>query len=68
MTKKSPDSYQALLGEVEQTLRDLADPSLDLDTIVAKVERGYETIQVMQKRLDETKMKIETLTEKYQQQ
>ncbi len=58
-------SYQKMLQEMEDILQQMNTPNLDLDQMVAKVERGYELIQSMRERLDRTKDKIELLHRKY---
>lgn len=59
-------SYQNMLSEVEQIVKDIASPNLDLDLMVEKVEKGYELIQSMQTRLDTTKSRIEELSQKFE--
>lgn len=71
MTKKKKDdespvindtaNYQQMLEEVETLVRDVASPRLDLDTMVNKIERGYDLIKAMRTKLDETKARVETL-------
>lgn len=58
-------TYQKMLQEMEDILQQMTTPNLDLDQMVAKVERGYELIQSMRERLDRTKDKIEQLHRKY---
>lgn len=58
-------TYQKMLQEMEDILQHMTTPNLDLDQMVAKVERGYELIQSMRERLDRTKDKIEQLHRKY---
>ncbi len=59
-------TYQSMLQEVESIVRDVASPELDLDQMVQKVERGYELIRSMKLRLDETKLRIEQLHQKFE--
>lgn len=60
-------TYQSMLKEVESIVEEIASPELDLDSMVEKVERGYELIQRMQKKLEDTKGKIDDLTKKFEQ-
>ena len=62
---KESQSYQKMLTEVEDLVRDMASPELDLDAMVQKVERGYELIRTMKLRLEETKTRIDQLHERY---
>ena len=57
--------YQSMLEEVEGIVKQMSSPDLDLDQMVSKVERGYELIQTMRDRLNQTKDKIDQLQEKY---
>lgn len=54
-------SYAKMLEEVEGICQAVADSDIDLDMMVAKVERGYKLIKVMRARLAETRGKIEEL-------
>jgi exodeoxyribonuclease VII small subunit len=54
-------TYKAMLAAVEALVREVADPDLDLDAMVGKVEAGYGLIKKMRARLDETKQKVEEL-------
>lgn len=58
--------YQDMLKEVEDIVRTVASPDLDLDQMVNKVERGYELIQKMQDRLSQTRERVEELSKKYE--
>lgn len=58
--------YQSMLGEVEGIVKSMSSPDLDLDEMVSKVERGYELIQAMRDRLNQTKEKIDQLQQKYE--
>ena len=58
--------YQDMLQEVEQLVKDVSSPGLDLDLMVNKVERGYHLIQMMQERLESTKERIQSLSQKYE--
>lgn len=64
--KENSASYQNMLKEVEEIVRSVASPELDLDQMVGKVERGYELIQSMQTRLDTTKERIDELSKKFE--
>ena len=59
--------YVDLLTEVEAIVRDVASPDLDLDQLVAKVERGYTLIKTMRTRLDQTKGRVEQLRDEFSQ-
>lgn len=54
-------TYNGMLAEVEAICREVADPQIDLDMLVRKVERGYGLIKAMRARLADTKTKIEEL-------
>jgi len=58
--------YKQMLDEVEGLTRDIAQPDLDLDLLVSKVERGYALIHAMRERLDQTKARIDQLHGQYQ--
>ena len=58
--------YQTMLEEVEGIVKQMSSPDLDLDQMVTKVERGYELIQAMRDRLNQTKEKIDQLQQKYE--
>jgi exodeoxyribonuclease VII small subunit len=59
--KKESESYREMLEQVEQVVRDVGSPDLDLDEMVKEVEKGYGLIKTMRGRLEETKKKIELL-------
>ncbi len=59
-------SYQNMLTEVESIVNEIGGDDIDLDQMVKKVERGYQLIQTMRKRLDSTKEMIDKLHEKYE--
>ncbi len=61
MVEKESKTYQALLVEVETLVQDISSGKLDLDDMVAKVEKGYSLIKTMRSRLEEVKGKIEKL-------
>jgi len=58
---KDSVTYQKMMMEVEDILKNVSDPNIDLDMLVHKVERGYALIKEMKSRLDVTKKKIESL-------
>lgn len=59
-------TYQKMLEEVEKIIHDVGGQGLDLDQVVAKVERGFQLIQDMRSRLDHTKMQVEQIRTKYE--
>ena len=58
-------SYKEMLGKVEAIVETVADPDIDLDELVGKVEEGYGLIRAMRSRLEKTKLKVEKLREEY---
>jgi exodeoxyribonuclease VII small subunit len=54
-------TYKAMLSEVEELVREVGQPDLELDSMVSKIERGYTLIKAMRARLDLTKQKVEQL-------
>ena len=54
-------SYKAMLSEVEDLVREVGQPDLELDSMVNKIERGYTLIKAMRARLELTKQKVEQL-------
>ena len=66
MSIKESQSYKQMLDEVEAITREVAQPEIDLDHLVERVERGYTLIESMRARLDQTKTKIEELHEKFE--
>lgn len=62
---KESQTYQSMLNEVESLVGEISNPSMDLDQLVSKVEKGYSLIQQMKERLDSTKVKIDELHNKY---
>ena len=58
--------YQEMLNEVESLVKQIAAPEMDLDTMVEKVQRGYELIEAMKARLAATKSKIDELHHKFE--
>ena len=61
MNEKESQSYQAMLVEVEALVQEISSGKLDLDNMVAKVEKGYGIIKNMRSRLEDVKGKIEKL-------
>ncbi len=59
--EKESQSYQNMLLEVEGLVNEISSGKLDLDDMVAKVEKGYGLIKTMRTRLDDVKQKIEKL-------
>ncbi|MCX6129883.1 MAG: exodeoxyribonuclease VII small subunit [Proteobacteria bacterium] len=62
---KESQTYQNMLTEVENLVREISASDLDLDAMVQKVERGYELIRTMKLRLEETKTRIDLLHERF---
>ncbi len=60
-TQKESATYKGMLDQVETIVKEVGSPDLDLDDMVAKIERGYGLIKTMRQRLDQTKEKIEKL-------
>lgn len=58
-------TYTQTLKEVEKLVSDVSSGNLDLDTMVLKVEKGFQLIANLRQKLDDTKLKIETLKEKF---
>lgn len=54
-------SFKDMMKEVERIIESVGSESVDLDQLVIQVEKGYELIQKMQTKLDDTKLKIEKL-------
>lgn len=54
-------SYESMLEQVETLVNDVSDPQMPLDTLVAKVETGYDLIKAMRERLSQTQVKLEEL-------
>ncbi|MBP9707312.1 MAG: exodeoxyribonuclease VII small subunit [Oligoflexales bacterium] len=66
-TKKIKESikYEEMLVTVENTIKTLNQGEIPLDELLAKVKDSYELIDVMKKRLSETKIAIEKLSDEY---
>jgi exodeoxyribonuclease VII small subunit len=65
--KKNKESikYEEMLATVENTIKILNQGEIPLDELLAKVKDSYELIDVMKKRLSETKIAIEKLSDEY---
>jgi exodeoxyribonuclease VII small subunit len=59
--KTESKSYQAMLNELDEIVREVSQGKLDLDDVVGKIEHGYELIATMRQRLDQTRAKVEKL-------
>jgi exodeoxyribonuclease VII small subunit len=59
--KTDSKSYQAMLNELDEIVREVSQGKLDLDDVVGKIEHGYELIGTMRQRLDQTRAKVEKL-------
>lgn len=60
-TAKESITYQAMLGELDDIVRQVGQGQLELDDIVTKIEQGYKLIATMRERLDATKSRVEKL-------
>jgi exodeoxyribonuclease VII small subunit len=58
---KESQTYQAMLTELDEIVRNVGQGQLDLDEIVSKIEHGYKLISTMRERLDTTKARVEKL-------
>jgi exodeoxyribonuclease VII small subunit len=59
--KKESQTYQSMLGELDELVRQVSQGQMDLDDIVGRVEHGYKLIATMRERLDATKTRVEKL-------
>jgi exodeoxyribonuclease VII small subunit len=59
--KKESATYQQMLGELDDLVRQVSQGSMDLDDIVGRIEHGYKLIATMRERLDVTKARVEKL-------
>jgi exodeoxyribonuclease VII small subunit len=59
--KKDSETYQSMLGELDDIVRQVSQGHMDLDAIVSRVEYGYKLIATMRQRLDATKLRVEKL-------
>ncbi len=53
-----------MLNRVEKIIAEISSQEIDLDSVIEKVETGYELLGKMRERLDLTKEKIESLRQK----
>ncbi|MBF0443709.1 MAG: exodeoxyribonuclease VII small subunit [Oligoflexales bacterium] len=60
-------SYQKMLEEVEDIIKEISATDMDLDLLVGKVEKGYSLIQCMKERLQSAKDRIDDLHKKYEE-
>lgn len=60
-TKPGHSNFKDMMNEVERIIESVGSESVDLDQLVIQVEKGYELIQKMQTKLEDTKLKIEKL-------
>lgn len=60
-------TYRLMLEEVEKILGKISAEDIDLDNLVAEVEKGYALIKTLRLRLNETRNKIEKLRLDYEQ-
>jgi exodeoxyribonuclease VII small subunit len=58
-------SYSHMLSDVQKIIDQLQQKDLDLDQIVTKVESGFQTIQTLRLRLEQTKGRVESLKTQY---
>lgn len=60
---QTPESqtYQAMLSDLDEIVRNVGQGNLDLDEIVGKIEHGYKLIATMRSRLDATKSQVEKM-------
>lgn len=58
---KESQTYQIMLSELDDIVRNVGQGQLDLDEIVSKIEHGYKLIATMRERLDSTKARVEKL-------
>lgn len=59
--KSDSKTYQAMLNELDEIVRQVSQGKLDLDDVVNRIEHGYELIGTMRERLDQTRAKVEKL-------
>jgi exodeoxyribonuclease VII small subunit len=59
--KTESKSYQTMLNELDEIVREVSQGKPDLDDVVGKIEHGYELIATMRQRLDQTRAKVEKL-------
>ena len=61
MENSESQTYQEMMTSVEKIISDISRDDVDLDHMVASVERGYGLIKSLRDRLDATKQKVEKL-------
>jgi exodeoxyribonuclease VII small subunit len=59
--KKESQTYQSMMGELDDIVRQVSQGQMDLDEIVGRIEHGYKLIGTMRERLDATKARVEKL-------
>ena len=64
---KESQTYNTMMGEVEGIITSIQSDNVDLDQLVAKVEKGYQLIGKMRERLDQTKGKVDELRASFEQ-
>ena len=63
--KKQSQQYQEMLTEVETIVKEISSDNISLDTLVTKVECGFDLLNKMKERLESSKKKIEILRDKH---
>lgn len=63
---ESQEKYSQMLASLQGIVSEISSDSSDLDDLVSKVEKGYGIIKVLQQRLDDTKMKVESLRQDFE--
>tara|TARA_Y100001970_G_C14022468_1_gene744268 strand:+ start:706 stop:915 length:210 start_codon:yes stop_codon:yes gene_type:complete len=61
---RESEKYQDMLHRVEDIITEISSQEIDLDSVIEKVEAGYDLLGKMRERLDETKEKIEAVRKK----
>ena len=61
---RESEKYQDMLHRVEDIITEISSQEIDLDSVIEKVETGYDLLGKMRERLDETKEKIEAVRKK----
>lgn len=59
--KMESKTYQTMLNELDEIVREVSHGKMDLDEVVTKIEHGYQLIATMRQRLDQTRAKVEKL-------
>lgn len=60
-SKTESKTYQTMLNELDEIVREVSHGKMDLDEVVTKIEHGYQLIATMRQRLDQTRAKVEKL-------